>query len=81
MHLAFELSGTGLRRRGTGQVQIGLVEARDLDPIAEPPQDLHHAARRPTVELDVAIEQHGLRAARRAEARGIAESTPNRRAS
>ena len=49
-HLALQLPGAGLRRRALGEVEVGLVQAGDLDPVAEPPQDLHHLARGAPVE-------------------------------
>ncbi len=61
--LALQLAGARLRRRAVGEVQIGLVQAGDLDPVAEPAQDLHHLARGAPVQPDVARDQGRLRAA------------------
>ena len=61
--LALQLAGARLRRRAVGEVQIGLVQAGDLDPIAEPAQDVHHLARSAPIQPDVARDQRRLGAA------------------
>ncbi len=63
MDLALQLASARLRRRAVGEVQVGLVQAGDLDPVAEPAQDVHHLARGPPIQPDVAGDQDRLRAA------------------
>ena len=51
-----------LRRVEVGQVEVGLVEADDLDPLDLLVQDTHHLARALAVEVEVRRQEDGVRA-------------------
>ncbi len=71
-----------LRREEAGEVEVGLVEADDLDRLGVGPQDRHHLARGLAIGGEVGLDVDRVGEPRRAVAAGIAEWIPaSRRAS